>query len=101
MLKPYNGDLTTANSYFTINLKGIFDDSRTPLGLSHYPAFGLRVGAIDDDHAKSFSSAIIIIPTPITMANGKSDAGGDAGNGKVEVKWNSIAGVLGNTHNNG
>ena len=75
-----DGVLTTTENHFTIDLDEIIEVSGTSLGLADEPAFGLRVGAIDDDDDKSFSSPILIVDTPITMADGKSDSGADSGN---------------------
>ena len=63
-------------------------------GLAQHEAHKLRIRARFDRGNPTYSDTIIIIDTPITIANGKSSRGG-AGEGTVALQWKPIREVLG------
>ncbi len=63
-------------------------------GLAQHEAHKLRIRARFDSGNPTYSDTIIIIDTPITIANGKSPRGG-AGEGTVALQWKPIREVLG------
>ena len=95
--------IRAVHSYFTVSLDELYEIAGSTVGLQDYPAFGVRVVAIndDDDSIREPSDRAIVIDTPITIADGTSDPGQDAGNGQVTVEWNPIAHILGDAYDNG
>ncbi|MCY3956782.1 MAG: hypothetical protein OXG65_00620, partial [Chloroflexi bacterium] len=75
-----------------LNLEQIMTKAGTVIGLAENAAYGIRIGMRDDQDRVSYTKAIIIIDTPITVANGNS-----AGSNSAEIRWTSVMSILNDT----
>ena len=75
-----------------LNLDQIMTKAGTVIGLAENAAYGIRIGMRDDQDRVSYTKAIIIIDTPITVANGNS-----AGSNSAELGWTSVRSILNDT----
>ncbi|MCY3748019.1 MAG: hypothetical protein OXG64_01880 [Chloroflexi bacterium] len=75
-----------------LNLDQIMTKAGKVVGLAENAAYGIRIGMRDDQQRLSYTTAIIIIDTPITKADGSG--------AKAEVTWDLVgaATVLNSTN---
>ncbi len=76
-----------------LNLGQIMTKAGNVVGLAENAAYGIRIGMRDDQQRVSYTKTIIIIDTPITVANGNS-----AGSNSAELRWTSVEDLLNNNN---
>ena len=73
-----------------LNLDQIMTTAGKVVGLAEHAAYGIRMGMRDHRQRLSYTTAIIIIDTPITRADGAG--------GKITIRWLPVGTVLANTN---